>query len=273
VSQQLAVLEREAGVALIDRSGRGVRLTDAGHVLVRHARVLLDRAERAEAELAAAHGAPVGRARIAAFQSVSLGLAPTALAMLADSAPLLRAELIEAEPEVALPALALGDFDVVLADEWPAHPRPRVQGVDEHDLLADPIRVALPVDHPVACEHSEVVDLRELAGESWVSSDPGVGYSAVTIRMCRDHGGFEPDIRHRTNDGVVALRLVSRGLAAMIVPELVAAGQTGVALRRIEGAPVTRRIFAATRSADAERPSVKVVLDALRTAVTTRPPT
>jgi DNA-binding transcriptional LysR family regulator len=254
-------------VALLEREGRGVRLTDAALVLVGHAAVLLDRAEQAESDLAAALGTPVGRAGIAAVQSVSLEIAVPALATLADAAPDLRCELIEAEPEEALPALALGDLDLVLADEWPHQPRSRPTGVDRHELLADPIRVALPAGHPATRADPDVVRLQDLAAEPWVSSDPGMGWNEVTTRTCRDHGSFDPDIRHRTNDAIVGLRLVAHGLAVMLIPDLIAAGTyPGVAIRDTSGASLERRIFAATRTADARRPSVCALLDAVRTA-------
>src|SRR5215213_2122983 len=126
VSQQLAVLEREAGVPLLEKAGRGVRLTDAAVVLVRHAGALLEQADRAAAELAAAAaGDPAGRISVAAFQSAALRVGVPALGRLADEAPGVRAELVEAEPEHALPALALGDLDLVLGDEWEHQPHPR----------------------------------------------------------------------------------------------------------------------------------------------------
>jgi DNA-binding transcriptional LysR family regulator len=244
-----------------------VRLTDAALVLVEHATALLERAEQAEADLAAVLGTPVGRARIAAFQSVSLALAPPALARLAQTAPHLRCELIEAEPEQAVPALVLGDFDLVVADDWPHQPRPRPAGIDRHELLADPIRVALPAEHPAARKDSEAVRLADLSSEPWISSDPGMGWNEVTMSICREHGGFDPDIRHITNDAIVGLRLVGHGLAVMVVPELAAPGTyPGVAIRRIRGASLERMIFAATRTADARRPSVRAVLDAVRAA-------
>src|SRR5918992_4114444 len=112
VSQQLAMLESEAGVRLLERAGRGVRLTDAALVLVGHADALLERAALAEAELAAAAGTVSGRGRIAGIQSVSLRLILPAIQALGRDAPALRCELIEAEPEDALPALAVGDVDL-----------------------------------------------------------------------------------------------------------------------------------------------------------------
>src|SRR3954451_25026700 len=122
VSQQLAILEREAGVPFLERAVRGVRLTDAALTLVDHADALLERAALAEADLAAAAAPVTGRGRIPAFQSVALNLALPAMQALARDAPRLRCELVEAEPEHALPALALGDVDLVLGDECQHQP-------------------------------------------------------------------------------------------------------------------------------------------------------
>src|SRR4051794_12428984 len=112
VSQQLAVLEREAGRPLLERAGRTVRLTDDALVLVGHAEVLLRQAEIAEADLAAGAGVIAGRARMASFQSTAIRLAVPTIQALAVTAPALRCELVEAEPEQSLPALALGDVDL-----------------------------------------------------------------------------------------------------------------------------------------------------------------
>ena len=269
VSQQLAVLEREAGVALLERAGRGVRLTDAALVLVRHAEALIDRAELAEAELAAAAGSVAGRGRIAAFQSVALRLASPAMHALAREAPGLRCELVEAEPEESLPALALGDVDLVLADEWQHQPHSRRAGVDRHDLHRDPVRLVLPEGHPVARRHGLEVPLSELADEVWTTGRRGTGWEEMTDRTCRQLGGFDPNIRHRTNDSVVSLGLVAQGLAVTLLPDLVAPGShPGVVVRTIAEGPVYRTIFAATRTADAQRPSVQAILAAVRTAAT-----
>src|SRR5215208_1971627 len=157
VSQQLAQLEREAGVPLLERAGRGVRLTDAALVLVDHAEGLLERAALAEADLAAAAGSVSGRGRIAGFQSVSRHLALPAMKALARDAPQLRCEMIEAEPEEALPALALGDIDLVLGDEWQHQPVRLPAGVERRELIREQVRVVLPARHPVARRHHAAV--------------------------------------------------------------------------------------------------------------------
>src|SRR4051794_29399704 len=176
VSQQLGILEREAGVRLLERVGRGVRLTDAAVVLVEHAEALLDRAGRAEADLAAAGGTIAGRARIAGFQSVMLHLALPAMSALGRDAPRLRCGLVEAEPEDSLPQLALGDVDFALADEWQNQPRRLPLGVERHDLMHDQVRIALPSRHRVARGYKGNVPLAELAGEHWATGHPQMGW-------------------------------------------------------------------------------------------------
>jgi DNA-binding transcriptional LysR family regulator len=267
VSQQLAVLEREAGVALLEPAGRGVRLTDAAIVLAGHAQVLLERAELAEAELAGASGAVAGRGRIATFQSVALRLAVPAMRALAREAPGLRCELVEAEPEQSLPALALGDVDLVLADEWQHQPHSRPAGVDRQDLHDDPVHLVLPEDHPAARRHRRAVPLAELAGEAWTTGHRDTGWEEMIDRTCRELGGFDPDIRHRTNDSVTSLAVVAQGLAVTLLPALVAPdAHPGVVVRDIAEGSVHRTIFTATRTADAKRPSVQALLEAVRNA-------
>jgi DNA-binding transcriptional LysR family regulator len=267
VSQQLAMLERETGVRLLERAGRGVRLTDPALVLVDHADALLERAAVAEADLAAAAGTVSGRGRIAGFQSVALRLAMPAIEALARDAPRLRCELIEAEPEQALPALALGDVDLVLGDEWQHQPWRLPASLQRHELLRDPVHLVLPVRHPAARAHKDAVPLPELAGEAWTTGHAGMGWEEMTVRTCRQHGGFDPDIRHRTNDANVSLALVARGLAVTLLPDLVVPGRhPGVVLRSVAEAPVSRAIFAVTRAADAARPSTQALLAAVRDA-------
>jgi DNA-binding transcriptional LysR family regulator len=272
VSQQLAILEREAGVRLLERAGRGVRLTDPALMLVDHADALLERAALAEADLAAAAGTVTGRGRVAGFQSVALRLALPAIQALASDAPRLRCELIEAEPEQALPALALGDVDLVLGDEWQHQPWRLPAGLQRHELLSDPVHLVLPAAHPAARRHRDAVPLAELAGEAWTTGHTGMGWEEMIQRTCRELGGFDPDIRHRTNDATVSLALVARALAVTMLPDLALAGRdAGVALRPIAERPVSRAIFAVTRATDAARPSTQALLAAVRDAVAALP--
>jgi DNA-binding transcriptional LysR family regulator len=221
----------------------------------------------AEAELAAAAGSIAGLARIASFQSVAIRIASPAMQALARTAPGLRCELVEAEPEQSLPALALGDVDVVLADEWQHQPRSRAAGIDREDLHEDPVHLVLPADHPAARRDRHAVPLAELAGEPWTTGHPGTGWEEVTNRTCRELAGFDPDLRHRTNDSVTCLALVAHGQSVALLPELVdPEARPGVVVRGIAEGALHRTVFAATRSADAERPSVQAVLSAVRSA-------
>ena len=282
VSQQLAMLEREAAVPLLARAGRGVRLTDAALVLVEHAEALLERASLAEADLAAAAGTVMGRARIAGFQSVLLRIALPALERLAGDAPRLRCEVVEAEPEQALPALALGDLDLVLGDEWPHQPWRLPAGLERHELLRDPVRVVVPRGHPATslagraappdeagatpvAGEAWATPLAGLAGEAWATGHPGIAWEEMTRRTCRELGGFEPDIRHRVDDATVALALVARGQAVTLLPELPLAGRE-LDVAALPIGDVSRAIFAVTRATDAARPSTQALLAAVRDA-------
>ena len=265
VSQQLAVLEREAGRPLVERAGRGVRLTDAGVLLAGHAAALLERAERAEAELAAGAGRVAGRARVASFQSTALRLAIPAIAGLVAQAPDLHCELVEAEPEQSLPALALGDADLVLADEWQHQPRARPPGVQREDLLQDPVALILPAGHPLARRHRRAVPLAALAGAAWVTGHREAGWDEVTTRACRELGGFDPDIRHRTNDSTISLALIAAGQAVTLLPRLVGLeDRPGIAVRAIAEGTLDRTIFMATRAADDQRPAIRALRAAVR---------
>jgi DNA-binding transcriptional LysR family regulator len=266
ISQQLAMLERDTGVRLLERAGRGVRLTDPALVLVGHAEELLERARLAEAELAAASGTVAGRGRIASFRSVALALAIPAMAALRREAPRLRTELVEAEPEDALPALSRGDVDLVLGDEWERQPWRLPRGLTRVELLRDPVRIVLPARHRAARRRGPV-PLAALAGEMWATGPAGMGWDEMTARICREHGGFEPRIGHRTIDATVSLALVARGLAVTLLPQLALPPRhPGVVVRPIERDPVSRTVFAVTRGSDAARPSTRALLAAVRDA-------
>jgi DNA-binding transcriptional LysR family regulator len=271
ISQQLAMLERETGVALLERAGRGVRLTDPALVLVAHAQALLDQVALAEADLAAAAGSVAGRGRIASFQSAATRIAIPAMAQLARDAPRLVCELVGGEPEDSLSALALGDVDLVIGDEWQHAPWRMPAGLDRHELLLDPVLLVLPAGHAAARARRRAVSLAELADATWISGPPGFGWGEITERLCRERGRFAPNVRHRMNDAVVAAELVAAGLGVALLPGLALSDDDPrVATRPIAGPRPTRAIYAVTRTSDAARPSTQALLGAVHAAARAR---
>ena len=260
VSQQLKVLEREAGTPLFEPAGRRVRLTDAALVLVEHAQRLLADAERAEADLAAAAaGAVAGVVRVGSFQTASLHLLLPAMNTLRETHPGVRVRVVEAEPEAALEALRSHALDLALADEWAGTPHPRWPGLDREDLFTEAVRLALPHDHPRA-GHGGPVALADLAGDPWATGYPGGGMSALVRRVCNQHGGFEPDVRHETNELTMLLALVSAGHAVTLLPELALIDEPGgVAVRPVADAELTRTLFTAVRAGADRRPALAAV--------------
>jgi DNA-binding transcriptional LysR family regulator len=266
VSQQLRVLERETGAELLERNGRRVRLTEAGLTLARHAERLLAAAEEAEADLAAADGSVTGTVRIAAFQTATLALVPPALSALAHEHPQLRLEVIEAEPEAALHELALGELDLVIADEWEYVPRVRLEGLLREELLSEGVRLVLPAAHELA-RNGMPVRLAALAEAPWACGPPPSAHDKLVQRACRVLGGFSPDVRHRSTDLLVLLTLVRTGHAVTLMPDLVRAEEDStLAVRDLAEGPLTRIVFTAVRAATAERPALAAVRAALREA-------
>jgi DNA-binding transcriptional LysR family regulator len=266
VSQQLATLEREAGVALLERDGRRLRLTDAGRGLVEHADAVIARLELAESELAAAAGEEAaGRVRIAAFQTAASGLVLPLLGPLGARHPRLRLELIEMEAEEGLELLRRGEVDLVVAEEYDYAPRPRDPSLVIRDLCRDPLVLVLPAAHPLCAAHAETVPLAALAGEQWASPRSGTAFDDSMVRACRALGGFEPELRHRSNDLAVLEQLVAAGETVALLPLLGRPGRVpGVAVRRPAEAPLERSIFVAVRRGSAGRAALAAVTDALR---------
>jgi DNA-binding transcriptional LysR family regulator len=265
VSQQLRVLEREAGTPLFEPAGRRVRLTDAALVLADHAQRLLAGAERAEADLAAAAaGAVEGVVRVGSFQTASLHLLLPAMNALRETHPGVQVRLVEAEPEPALEALRSHALDLALADEWAGTPHPRWPGLEREDLFTEAVRIALPTGHPAA-RSGEPVALAELAGEAWATGYPGGGMAALVRRVCNEHGGFEPAVRHETNELTMLLALVAAGHAVTLLPELALIGDiAGVEVRPVADVELTRTLFTAVREGADRRPALAAVRDTLR---------
>lgn len=263
VSQQLATLERETRVTLLEPAGRRVRLTAQADVLVEHAERLLAEMERAESALARSLHDIVGTLRVAAFQTAVLALVPAVLLRLAAEHPGLRVEVTESEPEEALPALVAGQFDLVLAEEYPGRPLPRPRETERRDLFTDRLRLAVPVSWPERT-------LEELADRPFVLEPAGTTARAWSTAACRA-AGFEPDVQHVSTDLQIHLTLVAHGLAAALVPDLAGADvHDGICLQTLPGSPA-RSVFAAVRLGAVTHPSTAAFADALIDAHEDRP--
>ena len=262
VSQQLAVLEREAGAPLLERVGRNVRLTDAGRVLVRHADGLLEGMEAASAEVAAvAAGRLTGTVRIAAFQSAFLRIVAPTIRDLAEEHPDIRVEAAEAEVEQAVPALRLNQLDVMVGDEYEGLPRVLHPQLQRETVLRERINIVLPADHPDAV--ASHVPLARLAELPWAACRPGTGHHEMHLRTCRRIGGFEPDVRFASDDFLILLELVRTTGAGALLPDLVVGfDPPGVAVRPLESPDAAREVFLLTRRT--RTPTVEAVTQALR---------
>lgn len=263
VSQQLAVLEREAGTPLLEKAGRGVRLTDAGRLLAEHAGVLLAAADAARADLDALHDDVRGVVRAGGLQSATRGLLIPALARISVEHPELRVEITELELEQALPELRVGGLDLAISDEYDGHPRPRPRGLVVETLHEEPLRLVLPAAHPLA-RGRRPVRLAALRDQIWVASAAGTGHHALVLGTCRSLGGYEPDLRHRSNDADVQLELVrSTGAVALLPPITLPAHDPTIAIRDIADGGVSRRLTLITRDGP-QPPALRAYAESIR---------
>jgi DNA-binding transcriptional LysR family regulator len=239
--------------------------------LVRHAAALLEGVEAAEAELATiAAGRAAGVVRVAAFQSAFLRIVAPAVRALAVSDPDIRIEAAEVEVEQAAPALRLHQLDVVVGDEYDGQPRAVHADLDRERLLRERIRVVLPADHPEA--GVDRVSFKRLADVPWAACQPGTGHREMHVRVCRELGGFEPDLRYSSDDFLILLELVRTTGAGALLPDLVLGyGAPGVAVRLPAEGNVGREVFLLTRRS--RTPAVAAVAAALRVAASESPRT
>ncbi|MGW4928934.1 LysR family transcriptional regulator [Agromyces sp. NPDC004153] len=279
VSQQLGLLEREAGVPLLVQVGRRVQLTPQALVLVEHGKAVLDRLEEAEADVARSLTSVGGTVRIAVFQSAAHAVMPQALTLLAAGHPDLRVEVTEREPEAGLFEVAARDFDLVVAEQYPGHARPRHPELDRVPLASDAIRLAVPsfprVEQRPAkpdASRNPAPELSSTAHRPWVMEPAGTASRVWAEQLCRA-AGFEPDVRFETADLMAHIRLIRSGNAVGLLPDLVWAGERpSVLLAPLPGDP-HREVFSSARHAAAGRPAVVAVRDALaRAAARTGPP-
>jgi DNA-binding transcriptional LysR family regulator len=258
ISAQIARLEREVGSALVAPSGRGLKLTEAGHQLAAKGRDLLAAMEAAECDLRQLSGQVVGTVRLAAFQSAALLLVPPALEC-ERTYPGLRVELVQAEPEIAVPALLARDFDLVVAEEYP--------GVEPW-IPADINREQLGVDPLFVVVDERLTQGRPLVSAGgripWVMEGRGAAAREWAELTCR-RLGFEPDVRYESDDLLVHLELIEQRRAAGLLPSLIAA-RGAAALERIPTG-AARTLLTLARAGSERDPAVRAVRAALLSAL------
>lgn len=255
VSEQLKVLEREAGVPLLEQSGRRVRLTAQAWALVEHGEAILDRLEEAESAVARTLTGVGGTVRVAAFQSAAHAVIPNALTLLAAEHPDLRVEVAERAPEEGLFEVAARGFDLAIAEEYPGLRRPRPNELDHVTFARDAIRASLPPGDTAR-------SLADLAERAWVMEPGDTASRQWAVQLCRA-AGFEPDVRFETADLMAHIRLIRAGHAVGLLPDLVWAGDMpDLTLVELPGVP-EREVFTSARRAAASRPAVQAVREAL----------
>jgi DNA-binding transcriptional LysR family regulator len=258
VSQQLAALEREAGVPLLERTGRRVSLTAAGRLLVGHAEVVLERLELATAELATARTGLAGRLRIGAFPSAARQLLPRALAALAAAHPRLEPMVDEADPADVAERVRTGDLDAALVHEYDFVPADPDLALATEPLLDEPMYLA-------TTDAGDGDPVRRAAGEPWIVGTPGTLCHAMAVRACQA-AGFSPRIRHQVDDFTTVLALVAAGQGVALVPHLaVDDPPAGVVLVPL---PVRRRTHLGYRRGAGRHPAIVALTGALRAAAT-----
>jgi len=265
VSQQIAALEREAGTRLVERNGRGIRLTDAGRALVRRADAILVELAAADAELQAIAGLRGGRVRVSTFASAATSLLPAAVTAFRAVHPAVQVELslVEATDE-AVGGLRTGRADLVLVAR-PAG-QPLGDQVEAHLLFEDPMLAVLPGSHRLA--RRPTLHLDDLAAEPWVlGGGPGCSDRATILRACHA-AGFEPRVTvdFPTDDYNATQGMVAAGAGVTLLPRLaLAVPRDDLTVRPLAGAGPSRDVVAAVRRGD-QAPATLAMLEEVREA-------
>ena len=261
VSQQIAALEREAGAVLVERSARGVRLTEAGEAVVRHADHILGRLSEAEAELEAIAGLRGGRLRLAAFESAAATIMPVAIAEFTKAHPRVELSMTLLEPEESVAALRAGDVDLAVTFGAGKQEDRFGDGVEHLHLLEDPMYLVLPEDHPLARKRG--VRLADLADEPWIGGAPDCECNRLISQACMRFG-FDPRIAFETDDYSAVQGFVAAGVGVSLIAELgLRTIRDDIVVRPLGRDTPVRQIFA-TALTGYRSPATIAMIDVLR---------
>jgi DNA-binding transcriptional LysR family regulator len=261
VSQQIATLEREVGMQLLDRTREGPKLTDAGRVLVSHAEAAIARLEEAERELAAIAGLEGGELRLASFPSASATVLTEAVSTFHRRYPKVRLSIADAEPEQSLPRLRAGDLDLALTFDYPSVPSAAERDLDRTLVLTESMHLALPADHELAGR--QVVPLARFEDTEWLCGSRPSSCGDVIFRACRD-AGFEPRVGFESDDYHVMQGYIAAGLGVTLLPDLALATlRSDLVVRATDPPAPKRRVWAATRAEGARSPATEEMISIL----------
>ena len=261
VSQQIAQLEDELGVQLIERRGRGVRLTPAGARLVAHAERIIAVLEEAKTDLAEMKRIVAGELRVAAFPSVAAALIPRTIRALELSHPQLQLTLDELEPVDGLAALRAWQTDVALIDDLTLFPGVPEGNIETVHIIDDELFAMLPTSHPLAAK--DEITLADLRNERWALDTRSNAYSNVIVRACAAVG-FEPVINGNCNGFEVVIALIEAGCSVSIMPGLRVRSYVGEFHSRKVVPAMRRKISAAFRKGELRNPAIGAFVGQLR---------
>jgi DNA-binding transcriptional LysR family regulator len=262
VSHHLAKLEAEVGVPLLQRMGRGIRLTEAGRLLVERAETILEQVESARTELAELAGLRTGRVRLASFPSALATLVPAAVAKISEEHPGVALTLTEAEPPEALSALRNNEVDMALIFEHGDPPQADRRDITMTSLLEEPLYMVTPAARSWSGPRSR---LDTYAEARWIAGCERCREHLVTT--CQD-AGFTPNVEFDTDDYVAVQALVAAGLGVSLLPglTLVANRQPGLRLDPVDG--LRRHVVAAVHGKPPASAPAQLLMDALTATIT-----
>ncbi len=263
VSQQVAALERQLGVELLDRSQRNARLTSAGARLAEHARQVIAGLEAAEADVRGAHSTAHGLLRLITMPSAGRMLLPGIIARLAKDHPEIELRIDVMEPEAALPALARQEADVVLAGEYGLTPRRFASSIERVGLFDENMYLAVPASSAIRGPNVELAEFRDAR---WIAPAERSACALALERSCA-LAGYEPHVVSRTGDFAVAAGFVAAGYGMTLLPAMVAddlrlkADRRHIRLLESIDPPISRTIYLALRQGSRALPAIVALLD------------
>jgi DNA-binding transcriptional LysR family regulator len=265
VSQQIARLEKQVGVKLIEREPRGIRLTPAGEVLVRHTERIMAQLAAADEELLEVAAQARGRLRVGSFATAAGTIVPRAVAAFRRLRPAVEVDISLLEPHDSIPALRRGDIEIAITEEGGFDGEVDTTGLEIEHLLDDHMWVSLPADHPLATRRA--IELADLRDEDWMLAclSGTCSDTNVVLRACRE-AGFQPRIAYTSDDYFAIQGLVASGMGVALIPGLgLASTRDDVAVRPVKGRAPHRRVAAIT-AGEAAGGALPTMLECLRDA-------